>query len=66
MKKYEIDDFTFQADASAPGKSYIIKNGACRCPGFRYRDYCSRVQAAKIMMRIDNLNLLEKIKKKNA
>ncbi len=61
-----IDDFTFQAKASTTGKSYIIRNGACECPGYRYRDDCSHVQAVQIMMRIDELGLLEKIKRKNA
>jgi len=48
----KIDENTYQVKSSIPGKSYIIEDGICECLGFRYRNTCSHILAAKLLEKV--------------
>ncbi len=45
----QIDDDTWQVRSSTLEKSYIISDGVCQCLGFKFREECSHVIAAKML-----------------
>ena len=47
----QIDDNAYQVRASESGKSYILRNGACECKGYRWRGECSHVTAVQILQK---------------
>ncbi len=48
----QIDDDTYQVNASTPGRSYIINDEICECMGFKFRGECSHVIAVKMLQKL--------------